>query len=303
MNNMNLKQIIFLLFTVSLIITACSGNSKKSDAYGNFETNEIIISAEQSGKLLIFNADEGAELKQGQLIGLIDTTQFDMRRQQLVASIGTIGSKIQDVDAQINVLEMQKDNILREKKRIEQLYRDSAATGKQLDDINGQLDVVNKQIIATRANLNTMNSGLLSEKQPLAKQISQIDDQIAKSYIKSPISGVVLAKYSNPGEFAVIGKPLLKIADLSTMYLRVYVSANQLPQIKIGQKVKVLYDKNEKDFDSMEGTISWISDKAEFTPKIVQTKEERINLVYAVKVEVNNKEGKIKIGMPGEVNF
>lgn len=280
----------------------CSNDKDGADAYGNFETTEVIVSAEASGKIIELKLDEGVKLTFGEVIGSIDTTQLVLKRDQLLASIQALKAKLADVQTQVDVLEQQKENVITNKTRIEKLYKDSAATKKQLDDITSQLDVINKQIVATRTQLSTQNRGILAEQSPLEAQIAQINDQISKSIIKSPIKGTIIEKYVEQGEFATTGKPLFKIADLENMNLRAYVSGTQLPNVKIGQKVKVLFDKNKTENQSEEGEIIWISDKSEFTPKIIQTKEERVNLVYAIKVRVHN-DGRIKIGMPGEVKF
>jgi HlyD family secretion protein len=277
---------------------ACSGNSNNSDAYGTFETTEIIVSAEASGKLFSFQADEGSTLEAQTPVGIIDTIQLSLRRMQLAASRQSVSSRSASVLAQIDVLEEQKRVALVERNRLENLLKEKAAPQKQLDDVNGQISVIEKQI----SSVETQNSQILSDLKSLDAQIAQITDQIRKSTVINPIRGTVLTKYTEPYEVVAYGKALYKIADLSTMFLRIYVSGDQLPQIKIGQKVQVLIDKNKGDNRVLEGEISWISSKAEFTPKIIQTKEERVNMVYAVKVRVTN-DGSLKIGMPGEVNF
>jgi HlyD family secretion protein len=191
---------------------------------------------------------------------------------------------------------------LREKKRLENLFKDGAATQKQLDDVNGQLAVLESNIIATKTGLNTANTGLLSELKPLRAQLKSVEDKIEKCQVKSPIDATVLVKYIMNGEFAVPGKPLFKIADVKNIYLRAYISGGQLAEAKLGRDVEVLVDKGGNDYYEYTGKITWVSPKAEFTPKIVQTKEQRVNMVYAVKVLVKN-DGRIKIGMPGELKF
>ncbi len=203
---------------------------------------------------------------------------------------------------QVNVLQEQKENLVREKRRLENLFSDHAATQKQLDDINGEIQVVDSRMLATHSQMSTSNQGTLSEIAPMEMQVAQINDQLKKSYVTSPIDGVVLSKYAERGEFVSTGKPLFKVADLKTMELRVYVSGDQLADLQLGQIVEVLIDKDKKTNRVLQGKISWVSSQAEFTPKIIQTKEERVNLVYALKVATLN-DGTLKIGMPGEVNF
>ncbi|KAB2879448.1 HlyD family efflux transporter periplasmic adaptor subunit [bacterium] len=288
---------LFLALTL-LTVISCSGNNDKSDAYGNFEATEIIISAEAGGKLLRFEAEEGLTLNANAVVGYIDTTQLALKREQLLASQQSIRSKSANILAQIDVVQEQKNVALIEKQRLEKLFEENAATQKQLDDINGQLNVLDKQM----ASIETQNAAVLSDIRSLDSQIRQINDQIQKSIIINPVKGTILTKFAEPFEVIGFGKPLYKIADLSTMFLRVYVSGDQLPKVKIGEKVEVLIDQNKTENIKLEGEISWISSKAEFTPKIIQTKQERVNMVYAVKVRVTN-DGSLKIGMPGEIKF
>ncbi len=297
------KMYVWLsIVLLAVMFNSCSNNADLSDAYGNFESDEIIVSAETMGNIIGMYVDEGKEIKENDLIANIDTVQLTLKREQLIAAMNAINSKVQKIAPQLDVLEKKKSNLVREKTRVERLLKENAATTKQLDDINGELEVVVKQIAATLSSMNTANSGLLSEREPLRIQIEQIDDQIKKSTVRSPISGTVLTRFMNIGEFASTGKPIIKIANLDIMTLRVYISGNQLPKVKLGQKVKVIFDKNAKENQSAEGEIVYISNKAEFTPKIIQTKEERVNLVYAIKVKIKN-DGRIKIGMPGEIKF
>jgi HlyD family secretion protein len=296
-----MKNVLFLI-PILLLCFACEEQTDLADAYGNFEAQELVISAEANGKLMQFELEEGQVLKKGQIIGFIDTTQLHLKKEQLLASIKTISGKQQDAEPQVAVYEEQKKNLLREKNRVEALLKDKAATPKQLDDIMGQIEVVDRQIKAAREQSQTFNQGLLGETAPIRIQIKQLEDQIKKSYITNPVNGTVLLKLAEASEFVNMGKPLYKIAELSEMDLRIFVSGMQLPKIKLGQEVNVFIDEDETNNKQISGVISWISDKAEFTPKIVQTKEERVNLVYAVKVTVKN-DGALKIGMPGEVRF
>jgi HlyD family secretion protein len=292
------KIFLYPVLALILFISSCSKDEKRSDAFGNFEAVETIVSAEATGKLLDFNIEEGQVIEKDVKVGSIDADQLSLKKQQLEAQKNTIKTKFQNVFSQINVYQEQKKVNQIEKNRIEKLLKDDAAPTKQLDDINGSINVLNKQI----ASIESQNSTTMQELKSLDVQIQQVQDQIDKSAVINPVKGTILMKLAEQSEIVNYGKPLYKIADISMMELRVYVSGEQLPGIKIGQTVKVLIDAGKKEFKELEGTISWISSKAEFTPKIIQTKEERVNLVYAVKVRVSN-DGSLKIGMPGEVIF
>jgi HlyD family secretion protein len=285
-----------------LVATACNNNGPEFDATGNFEADEIIISSEASGKIIQLNAEEGQELKSQTVIGLIDTTQLHLRKKQLEYSIRAINSKQPDATIQLAAITEQIQTTKREKKRVENLLKDDAATQKQLDDLNAQLDLLQKQYAATQSTLSITKQSLQSETLPLKAQLEQVQDQIHKSQIVNPINGTVLSLYAKQNEVVNPGKALYKIADLSTIILRAYISGNQLSQIKLGQQVKVLVDAPDDGYKEYPGTISWVSDKAEFTPKTIQTKDERANLVYAVKINVKN-DGFLKLGMYGEVKF
>ena len=288
-----------LLFLIPLLfLISCNRNQKLSDAYGNFESETVSVSSETAGRILQMNIEEGQVIEQGQLIAVIDTTDLYLKLLQLQAQKKAVAAKNPSVAAQIAVQEQQKANLVIEKNRVQKLLADNAATPKQLDDINGSLSLVDKQI----AQIKTQNAGIAEELEVIDRQIVQVKETIRRSYIKSPLSGTVLSKYSETGEVAAPGKVLCKLADLSYLELKVFVPGSILPKVKLGNKVEVLIDKNEKENQKLEGTVSWISQKAEFTPKIIQTKEERVNLVYAVKIKVKN-DGSLKIAMPGEVNF
>ena len=295
-----LINIAFILS--SLLVLACSNGNGDFDATGTFESEEIIVSSEAMGKLVMFQVEEGMQLKQNQIVGVVDTTQLHLKKKQLLSSINAVLSKQPDVNTQLAALKEQIKTAEVEKKRIENLVRLDAATTKQLDDVNSQLEVLNKQYIATKSSLTITKQGLQSETLPLIAQVEQIEDQIKKSIIKNPIDGTVLTRYAKPDEITSNGKALYKIANLSDMTLRAYVDGDQLGQIKLGQKVKVFVDKGEGNQKEMSGEIYWVSSKAEFTPKTIQTKDERANLVYAIKVNVIN-DGYLKIGMYGEVKF
>jgi len=296
---MNIRPILFI--AIAGLVLSCTGKDDKADAYGNFEAIEVIISSEATGKILSLQLEEGDKLAAGTQVGLVDTMQLFLTKKQLEASIDALRSKTQNVKVQLDVLENQKDNLLREVKRVEKLLAENAATQKQYDDLSGQLNVVESQIIATKSQLNTANSGLLSEINPLLARIDQINDQIKKSLIVNPAPGTVLSKFAYENEVTTFGKPLYKIADLENITLKAYISGNQLADLKIGNEVKVIIDQDDAE-KPLNGTVSWVSSTAEFTPKVIQTKEERVSLVYAFKVLVKN-DGTLKIGMPGEVYF
>lgn len=288
--------------SILLISIGCNKQKNGADAYGNFEATEVLVSSEANGKLKEFVIMEGEEFTTGQRIGLVDTIPLYLKKKQLQARIEALSTKTIDIPSQINVLVERKNVVEREKRRLENLFREGAATQKQLDDINGEIDVINRELEANRERLETSNAGLLSEIMPIRWQIEEINDQINRSLLVNPVSGTVLTKYAEEHEVVSYGKPLYNIADLSILYLRAYVSGADLSDIAIGQSVRVFIDDGKDSLKELDGTISWISEKAEFTPKIVQTKDERVNLVYAVKVRVEN-DGSIKIGMPGEMKF
>jgi HlyD family secretion protein len=283
---------------MGVLLISCSRKAEKSDAYGNFESTEITISAEGTGKLEAFGITEGQVLKADSVLGFIDTTDLYLKKLQLMAQRKSVSSRKNSISTQIDVQNQQTANLIVEKNRLEKLIKDGAATSKQLDDLNANLLLINKQI----SNIQSQGTSIPSDVEALNKQIEQINASIKKCVIKNPINGTVLNKYAEANEFVTLGKSLYKVANLEEMNLRVFVSGSQLPQLKLGQKVEVLIDSNEKENKKYEGIIGWISSSAEFTPKIIQTKEERVNLVYAVKVKVKN-DGFIKIGMPGEINF
>jgi len=292
-----LKKLLVLVF-ICLAAVSCSNNENESDAYGNFEATEITVSAEADGKLLLFTVDEGKVIEEGQIVGMIDTTQLYLRRQQLEAQKYAITSKIDNIFSQIAVLQEQLDNANNDKKRIEFLFKDGAATQKEMDDIKSRIAIITKQI----ESIETQNQTVVKEVRTIEAQIAQVNDLLSKCVIHNPVKGTVLNKYIERFELANMGKPLYKIADLTTMTLRAYFTGEQLPNLELDQKVKVLIDKDKLSYTTLDGVVSWISPKAEFTPKNIQTKEERATMVYDVKVLVKN-DGKIKIGMPGEVRF
>ncbi len=304
------------LVVAAVTLAACNGNGNGHDASGTFEADEVIVSSSANGKLLSFKVDEGSVLAKDSIVGVVDPTNLSLQKQQVEATIQSLGEQTVNVEPQVKLLEQQLavqqsqlENLLHEKTRLENLIKQDAATGKQLDDMNSQIDVLKRQMSVTQQQINvqknnvsTQNRGILSQGKPLEKQAAQIEDLLMKTNIRNPITGTVLAKYAEAGEITSMGKALYKIADLSYLNLRAYITGTQLPKVKLGQQVKVFIDDGKKNYKQYDGTITWISDKAEFTPKTIQTKEERANLVYAIKVKVKN-DGYLKIGMYGEVGF
>ena len=286
------------LFAVLLLLVACNSNKERSDAYGNFEAVETTISAEANGKLMSFKLEEGQALDAGVPVGLIDTVDTQLKLLQLKAQITSVGSRTDNLNAQIAVFDKQSENLQVDKNRIEGMFKEKAATQKQLDDVNGALDVVTKQKDA----ITVQFKGVKDDAAVVRRQIDQLKEQISRCHIKNPVKGTVLAKYVEQNEMVTMGKALYKVADISTLDLKVYVSGSQLSDVKIGRDVKVLIDKSNGTIKRITGKVSWVSDQSEFTPKIIQTRDERVNLVYAVKIKVKN-DGSLKIGMPAEVNF
>ncbi|MBT29880.1 MAG: HlyD family secretion protein [Thalassobius sp.] len=296
----SIKAICYL--PIILFLASCGNDDNAADAYGQFEATEVIVSAEGSGKIISLDVEEGSEIKVGEVVGCIDTVQLFLKKQQLQATISAVTSKTQNISDQLAVYYERKENLVREKNRLESLFKEDAATDKQLDDINGEIEVVEKQLDAVKSQLSTQNSGILGEILPLEKQIAQIEDQLQKSVVRHPVSGIVLEKYAEEGEVASFGKPLYKIAVKNDMFLRVYLSAKQLAKLKLQQPITVRIDTDEESYLETTGTLTWISNKAEFTPKNIQTKEDRVNMVYAAKIRVKD-DGTFKIGMPGEAIF
>jgi len=287
---------------VTTLLTACGDKNGKYDATGTFEATEVIVSSEASGKLLNFNVTEGDQLQQGKEVGYVDTVQLYLKKLQLQANTTTVKSRRQDIGKQIAAIKQQIVTQEREKKRWENLVKSNAGNQKQLDDINSQIAYLQKQLIAQTSTLENNNAGVNGESSSLEIQVAQLNDQLSKCHIISPINGTVLSKYAEKGELATPGKALFKVADIENMFLRAYITSDQLSKIKIGQKVKVFADYGGENVKEFPGTVTWISNKSEFTPKGILTKDERANLVYAVKVAVKNS-GDIKIGMYGEVSF
>jgi HlyD family secretion protein len=288
-----MKKTLALLAIATLF--SCNKNNDKADGYGNFEATEITISSEANGKIDFLKVEEGNTIEPQTQVGLVDTLQLYFAKQQLIASKSTIASKSANVLSQKSVLQEQLKTAKLESNRIHNMFAENAATKRQVDEIDGKVKVIEEQI----KSVGTQNAPIANDVKAVEVQIEKIDDQITKSKIINPVKGTVLAKYAEPNEVTAFGKPLYKIADISEMTLRVYISEKQLAAVKVGQKVTVKIDGTD-EMKSYAGTISWIAAQAEFTPKVIQTKEERINLVYAVKVKVKN-DGSLKIGMPAEM--
>jgi HlyD family secretion protein len=295
-----MKRLTYIL--CAALLTACSGDNNEADASGTFEAIETIVSAEATGTIRAFSIEEGQALQPGQLIGYIDSTQLYLKKEQLMAQITAVLGKRPNIGAQTAALEEQLRQAEREQKRVQNLVNADAATKKQLDDANAQVAVLKKQIAAQESSLTTTSSGLTAETLPLYVQIRQLNDQLHKCRIVNPVKGTVLVKYAEANEMTATGKPLYKVADLDMLQLRAYVTGDQFAAIRLNQTVKVLVDGADGNYKQLQGTVTWISDKAEFTPKTIQTKDERANLVYAIKVRVKN-DGTLKIGMYGEIKF
>jgi HlyD family secretion protein len=309
---------------------ACNGKEKYYDATGVFESDEVIVSAELMGKLVDSKFEEGVRLAKDSVAGKIDPLQYELQKDQLEESISAIDSKIMSAEPQVKILEtqiqtqkeqlksiqIQLSTAIKERNRIENLVRQNAAPGKQLDDLNAQVDllkqqeittesqisVTKQQIVSQREQVAIQNRGIQAEKRPLEKRKAMAEDVLNKSNIINPVNGTVLTRYVFNGEIVSPGKPLYKIADLNTLKLRAYISGAQLSLIRLNQEVKVLVDQGASEMKQYPGQIVWISDKAEFTPKTIQTKDERTHLVYAIKIKVAN-DGYLKLGMYGELKF
>ncbi len=296
-----MKKLLFALMTAWLV-SSCGKNENEYDASGTFEAEETIVSAESSGRIMELDAEEGQNLDAGITVGYIDSTQLHLKKKQLEAQIKSVLAKRPDISAQIAALQEQLQHAEREQERISNLLKADAATQKQMDDANSQAAVIRKQIRAQQSALGITSSGLNEESFPLQVQIEQINDQLQKTKIINPVKGTVLVKYAKVNEVTATGKPLYKIADLSTILLRAYVTGDMFTGLKLNQHVTVFTDDGNGAQKQHDGVIEWVSNKAEFTPKTIQTKDERANLVYAVKVRVKN-DGTLKIGMYGELKL
>lgn len=320
----------YILLAAIFALSSCNNSDDNYDASGTFEADELMVTAKANGTILQLNVEEGQQLTLNEKVGEIDPKNVELQKEQVLATMDAIEQKtnsalpqiqvlqsqISGQSANVSILQEQLQNAVRERNRTANLVAKDAATKKQLDDANGQIKVIQKQIIAaqsqlsvlqqqistTKENVSIQNRAILSERKPTEKKVEQIDEQLKNNTIESPISGMVLTKYLNQGEFAAVGKPIFKMANLDIMTLKTFITGDQLPQLKVGQKVTVLIDAGEGKTKELPGTVYWISSKAEFTPKTIQTKNERANLVYAVKIHVKN-DGYLKIGMYGDVKF
>lgn len=274
----------------------------KYDATGTFETTEVLVSAEASGRLLYFDIEEGMLLKAGEEVGVVDTVQLYLKKLQLEASIKSVEEQRPDILKQVAATKEQISAAQRERNRVANLLKVGAANQKQLDDAEDQLEVLRKQLVAQNSTLSNSHQSLTWQSSSVGIQVAQVEDQLKKCHITSPITGTVLAKYAEAGELTAMGTPLFKVADTEQMYLRAYITSEQLSQVKLGQKVTVFSDYGTDEHKQYPGVVTWISDTSEFTPKTILTKNERANLVYAVKIAVHN-DGLLKIGMYGGVEF
>ena len=287
-----------LMLIGAVMLAGCNKNDNQADAYGNFEATEVVVSSETSGRILQFNVSEGVDIDEGNIIALIDTTLFHLQKAEIDAGMRSIRTRINSINAQNDILDQQIANLNVNIARIGNMLKDEAATQKQYDDLAGQLAVLQKQIAAN----NTQKASIAAELSVYESKKATVNEQLLRSTVRSPLKGTVIEKYSEAGEITAAGKPLVKIADLSVIRLKAYVSGAQLASIKMGQECSVRIDDGRKEYQTFTGKISYIADKAEFTPKIIQTKEERVTLVYAVLIDVIN-DGSIKSGMPGEAIF
>ncbi|MFN8285040.1 MAG: HlyD family efflux transporter periplasmic adaptor subunit [Chitinophagales bacterium] len=307
---------IFLIASTLFLFAACDNDKNKADASGVFESDEVIVSAEQPGKILSFMLNEGDVLEKGKIVGQIDVSNFQFQKEQIKSSIQTLSQKTNNPEPQVQLvkdqLAVQQTNLkylMQERDRVGRLLKADAATQKQFDDMQAKVNELQKQIVVTEqqiklytSNIATQNRSILSEKNPMEKSVALVDNQINKGTIINPINGTILTKYAMEGEMAAAGKALYKISNLDTLTLRAYITGDQLSHIKLSQQVKVMIDNGAKEYKNYNGRITWISNKSEFTPKTIQTKNERANLVYAIKIRVPN-DGYLKLGMYGEVKF
>jgi HlyD family secretion protein len=289
-----------LLWAIPLLMlaTGCGDKENDADAFGNFEAREVTVASETAGRLLQFSVEEGQELTVGHEVGIVDTTQISLQLDELAARRRQVGTRTSNVVAQMDVVKQQIEVLTKERMRVEKLVQAGAATTKQLDDIDGQLKV----LVTQRQSINAQNLPVANEIEAIDVQGQRLRDQLRRSHIVNPVKGRVLVKLAEATEVVAPGRPLYRIAPMDSLYLRAYMSGGQLAEVKLGQIVTVRIDNGEGGYFKYNGKVTWIADQAEFTPKIVQTKEERVNLVYAFKVMVHN-DGKLKIGMPGEVKF
>ncbi|MBO5698181.1 MAG: HlyD family efflux transporter periplasmic adaptor subunit [Alistipes sp.] len=289
-----------LAYIATALLTIGCGTDTTFDAQGTFEATEVVVSSEATGRILSFDVEEGSTIACNDVVGAIDSLQLHLQRKQLVAQQAALLGSRPDINKQVSSLREQIAKQRSEKTRIENMLRDGAATQKQYDDIDAQIKVLESQLEATLSTLDKNTATINNNSTALEAQIAALDDRIAKCSIVAPVSGTVLVKYAEEGELASVGKPLMKVADLEKIYLRAYFTSDQLSKIKLGDEVKVIADFGGDERYDYVGRIAWISSESEFTPKTIQTKDSRANLVYAVKIAVEN-DGKLKIGLQGEV--
>ena len=299
-------RILYYCLAATLLcggLTACNSSADEADATGVFEATEVLVSAESGGRILHLDLQEGDRVESDRVVGYIDTVQLALKREQLLASMDAVGHKKMDVAKQVAATRRQIEQAEREYARSRDLLHDRAGTQKQVDDAEAQVAVLRRQLEAQLSTMTSANLGVRDEQRSLELQVLQLDDQLQKCRIASPIRGTVLTKYAEAGEVTAAGRPLFKVADLEHIYLRAYVEAPQLTALRLGQEVTVYADRGEADRTPYPGRVVWISGEAEFTPKTIQTRDERSNLVYAVKIAVDNSDGQIKLGMYGCVDF
>lgn len=294
-----MERIKWSLILLGLMVTVSCSDENGSDAFGQFEANEVVISSETNGRLLNFDLEEGQRLEEGERVALIDTTQLHLQKEEINASIEAIRTNINKLNSQKAVFESQLKTARRDLNRFESLRQDNAATQQQLDSAEGRVETLERQI----ESVEVEKGSVAAEVRRMETKIAQINDQIERASITNPVSGTVLNKFAEEHELVSQGKPLYSIANLDEMILRIYISGAQLPAIQLGETVDVIFDENKTDNQSTQGRVSWIASEAEFTPRMIQTKEERVTQVYAVKVRIDNPDGTLKIGMPGEVKF
>lgn len=291
-------RLIILIITTAFALMSCSNDSNKADAFGTFEVDEVTISAKSAGELLEFRIEEGQQLTADSVVGVVDTTDLHLQRAELEAAVRGAAARQQAAEAQIKVAERELEQITRDHARISAMHEQKAATQKQLEDVTTGLELSRRKLDVLR----TQFPAIAAERENIAAKGALLDQRLSNGIIINPVTGTVLTKYANQHELIVPGKPLYTIADLSSLYLKAFVSETQLSQIKLGNTVKVFTDVADGEMREHSGVITWISSKAEFTPKSVQTRDERVALVYAIKVRVRNS-GNLQIGMPGEVRW
>ena len=289
------KLIIPLLL---LLAAGCNRGESDADAWGTFEADEVIISAETSGRIISMDVTEGMVVAGGAVIAVTDTTMLMLQRAEFDAVTAQAQARLAGISAQEAVIRQQMDNLSVNIERTRRMLADGAATQKQLDDLNGQMEVLRRQAEAN----NTQRRSVAAEQQSIAAKRALLDEQLARSTVRAPYTATVIDTYASAYELTTAGKPLVRLADMKTMKLKVWVSGAQMADVKIGATCTVRLDQGEKEFKNFTGTVTHVSEKAEFTPKIIQTKEERVTLVYAVTIDVPN-DGSIKAGMPGEAIF